>query len=183
MKKFTKKSLMLLVCVALLLTFTVSGTVAYLVAGTNEVTNTFGPAYVTVKVEDEVDGLVKKNVVITNTGNVDAYIRAAIVGYWCNEAGEIVAAWDPEQDGTFNNSLPGNNWTKSGDYYYYTDPVAPGQPTPYALFDTYTVGTPPVEGAHLVMNILVQAVQAEGVTADGKKVVVATWGVDPSTLN
>lgn len=184
MKKFNKKSLVLLICVALLLTVTVSGTVAYLVAGTSEVANTFAPTHVTVDITDNVSNGVKSNVTITNTSNIDAYIRAAIVGYWCNADDEIVAAWDPKDtaQGVFD-GLPGTNWKENGGYYYYTVPVEAGQETGSKLFTTYTVGTPPVEGAHLVMNILVQAVQADGVTADGKKVVVATWGVDPSTLN
>lgn len=184
MKKINKKSLALLICAALLLTFTVSGTVAYLVAGTNEVTNTFTPTHVTVDITDNVSNGVKSNVTITNTSNIDAYIRAAIVGYWCNDDDEIVAAWNPTDttQGVFVD-LPGENWAEYGGYYYYTVPIEPGEETGTKLFTTYTVGTPPVEGAHLVMNILVQAVQADGVTADGKKVVVATWDVDPSTLN
>ena len=183
MKKFNKKSLVLLICVTLLLTFAVSGTVAYLVASTEKVTNTFGPAYVTVEVDDKVDGLRKYDVEITNTGNVDAYIRAAIVGYWCNNDGEIVAAWDPTDtdQGEFG-GLAGTNWVKNGDYYYYTQPVAPGAQTPSALFESYTVKQAPVEGAHLVMNIMAQAIQAEGTDDDGTKAVVAAWGVDPSTL-
>lgn len=58
-------------------------------------TYTFKINQVNVKVRDEVTiagtlsngytGSVKKNVVITNTGNTDAYIRAALVGQWLDE--------------------------------------------------------------------------------------------------
>ena len=41
---------------------------------------------VDVEIEDEVHGFVKDNVVITNTGNVEAYIRAHIVANWWGKA-------------------------------------------------------------------------------------------------
>ena len=45
---------------------------------------------VNLKIEDEIDGegivgMKKENVAITNTGNVDVFIRAAIIGQWLDE--------------------------------------------------------------------------------------------------
>lgn len=179
MKKMTIKTILTLTALALLLTFTVSGTLAYISTKTNEVENVFTPVHVTVDVTDKVDTTtgVKSDVVITNTSNIQAYIRAAIVGYWCDAKGNIVAPWDPtdENQGTFV-GLTGSNWVKSGDYYYYTEKVDAGMPTPNALFTSYTEGTAPVEGAHLVIDILAQAIQAEPASA-----VQEAWGFVPGS--
>ena len=53
---------------------------------------------VNVMIEDEVDATdeEKNNVVITNTGSVDAFIRAAIIGQWLDEEGNPVFGF---QDG------------------------------------------------------------------------------------
>ena len=40
---------------------------------------------VNVKIEDEVNATTKSNVVISNTGTVDAYIRASIIGQWLDD--------------------------------------------------------------------------------------------------
>lgn len=122
-----------------------------------------------ITIEDEVDGDVKKNVVITNTGNIPEYIRVAIIGNWFNADGQVVASWD-ETQGTFT-GLDDGNWTKDGDYHYYTEPVAPGEATPEALFTTYTPPTAPVVGAHFEMLLVVQSVIAD------KTVAASAWGV------
>ena len=158
MKKFNKKSLALLIVAALLLTITVSGTVAYLVDSTNALVNTFKPTYVKVTVEDQIENGVKKNVVITNSSNIDAYVRVAVVANWYDANGKIVAPW--------TGSIPYNSpWFHSGGFYYYPHKVSAGATISPALFDQYTPGTVPVTGAHLEMDIIVQAIQADGMGA------------------
>lgn len=129
-----------------------------------------------VTVTDTVSDNVKSNVVITNTGNVPEYIRAAIVGNWFDASGNIVSAWS-EAQGTFaGKAASGSNWVKNGAWYYYTEPVAPGDETPGKLFTSYTAPTAPVTGAHLEMKIMVQAIIADDTVAS------QSWGVQPSTL-
>lgn len=114
---------------------------------------------VNVKIEDEVSSTVKENIKITNTGNTDAFIRAAIVGQWLDGNGNPVfgftdevfnyyevASWyqdqfvstEPGTHGTFvglagykggNNPL--NNWfyNSTDGFYYYTKVVKPGEAT------------------------------------------------------
>lgn len=176
MKNMKRKTILMLAAAALLLTFTVSGTLAYLVAGTDPVENVFTPAHVSVDVTDNNTATVKSNVVITNTSDIQAYIRAAIVGYWCQDVDGkkiVVADWNPTDttQGEFD-GLTGDGWEKLDDgYYYYTSKVDAGAATGTALFNTYTVGTAPVEGAYLVIDILAQAVQAEP-----KDAAAALWG-------
>lgn len=156
---FKKKAFLVLASVALLLTIAVSSTLAFLTDRTESVTNIFTPTNVDVTVTDTVDGGVKRNVVITNTGNIDAYIRAKVVANW-RLNGEIVGGWT--DDITYNTS----KWTADNGFYYYADPVAPGAYTPVALFNSYEpTQNPPVAGAQLVMDIIVQAVQADGTGA------------------
>lgn len=178
MKNSKNRKLILLLAAVAVLAVAVGGTIAYLVDRTNPLVNTFTPADVGVDITDKVENGVKSNVVIKNTGTTDAYIRARIVGNWVSDDdATIVQAWDPDGDGTFV-GLTGTGWVKRSDgYYYYTSSVAPNGELKdaTALFTSYTV-TKTVEGAHLVLDIMVQAIQSEGGAAKN------AWGVDPSTL-
>lgn len=176
MKKLNKKAILLLALVLVILTGTVSGTIAWLTVKPDPVVNTFIPGKVNVEVTDDVNGKTKSNVVIKNTGNTDAYIRAAVVANWVKD-GKIVAAWD-NSIGTFT-GLSGANWSTGSDgYYYYTNPVAPDTETGSKLFTSYTYTDEdiPVEGATLVMDIIAQAIQSRPVDA----IIEAGWGWTPS---
>lgn len=168
MKKMNRKTIVLLAMALIIMIGAVSGTIAWLTTNTAPVANTFTPGDVEVSVTDNVSGNVKSNVVITNTGNTEAYIRAAIVANWVLD-GKIVAPWT---DSVSINS----GWTKVGNYYYYTSPVAPGAATGSALFTSYTAPEAPVEGAHLEMTILAQAIQSK----PKKALEDAGWGWMPS---
>lgn len=118
-------------------------------------------------------GSSKTNVVITNTGNTDAFIRAAIIGQWLDENGNpvfgftdlvtnqlhTVDSWYEDQfvkklykQGEFtglagykNAGNPLNKWHLGDDgFYYYEDPVPAGDPVPNNLFTDYTVGEAPI---------------------------------------
>ena len=115
-----------LLALALILVCTVGGTVAYLVAHTDPVTNTFTPGEVSCQVEEEFKDnyTVKTEAVVKNTGNVPAYIRVAVVANTIDAQGNITgmetlpAGWLNTED-----------WTKSGDFYYYKGVVQPGDVT------------------------------------------------------
>lgn len=130
-------------------------------------TFTLKPNLLDVDIHDDVDGFEKTNVVITNTGNVEAYIRANIIANWwgTNDAGDegaalgykpnaagdgplmplefyegwkLVNATTDNYGGQFE-GLPGQKWQLAKDgYYYYTDPVDPGKETGNKLFLSYT---------------------------------------------
>lgn len=168
MKKISTKNVLLLTMLLAILTCAIGGTIAWITTSTDSIENTFGPSEVTVTVTDNVTGNVKNNVVITNTGNTDAYIRAAIVANWVKD-NEIVAPWT---DSVSINS----GWVKVGNFYYYTSPVAPGNATGTALFTSYTAPEAPVGGAHLEMNILAQAIQSSPANA----IQDAGWGWQPN---
>lgn len=129
---------LLLAALAVIVMGVVGGTVAYLVTNTTPVTNTFEPGYVTCVINEKgPDGkegfknnfdTVKKNVTVTNTGIVYAYIRAAIIVTWKDSSGNI-AATVPVEGTDYTLELNNTNWTESGGYYYHKGSVAPNAQT------------------------------------------------------
>lgn len=153
-----KKKTIALIALVAILTCAVGGTVAWLVASTAPITNTFTPGSVTCQINEELNGNTKSNVTVTNTGNVDAYIRAAIVINLVDGDGNVYA--QTPVAGTDYTLKLGTGWKKIGDYYYYNGVVAPGVATAN-LIDTCTEKNVP-SGLHLQVTILAEAIQAEG---------------------
>lgn len=171
----TKKPVAL-VALLVLLCCTVAGTLAYLVDKTPEVKNTFEPAKVTTSVlEDPFDGVTKKNVRIKNTGNIDAYIRAAVVVNWADKDGNVYGGAVPTDKGDkkdYDLTLKANNgWIKGTDgYYYYIHPVAPKESTTAIFEDITQLTDDPAEGYGLQITILADGIQSEPGTT-----VVSVW--------
>lgn len=164
MKLNRKKGILLLAAAMLILVCGVGSTLAYLATQTGQVQNTFEPAYVRSSVieEDWKDGdLVKSNVTIKNTGNVSAYIRAAIVVTWKDAAGNTM----PQAPGTGDYTLNiGSDWTKVGDYYYYDKSVAANDSTT-KLIDTCEPNKSYPDGRKLCVEVIGSAIQSEGMGA------------------
>lgn len=180
-----KKSFILLASLALLLTMVIVGTIAFLSDDTTPIVNTFEPVDVTSQVIETVSGNTKSDVKIENTGDVDAYLRAAVVINWLDSDGNICVS--APEGGSYTTGLPtitsstsADTWFKGSDgYYYYTSPVAAGAMTEN-LIGTCTATTVP-PGYRLSVDILCGAVQADGVASDGTtKPVVDAWGVTMS---
>ena len=110
-----------------------------------------------VKVEDMVDGLVKNNLTIQNTGIVTGYIRAAIVGYWKNAEGVIEAPWSPDNgEGTFD-GLNDTDWKKGEDgFYYHLQPVG-GNKFTAELFEEYKLNNVSEQNKDLILEISIVA--------------------------
>lgn len=174
-----KKILLVLASVALLLTVAVSSTLAFLTDRTESVTNVFSPTELTVSIADSVNGNVKSNIVIKNESeDVKAWIRAKVVANW-QINGVVVASW--KDDIVYNTA-----WKKGADgFYYYSEIVDPNTPIPaeHALFASYTAPEAPVKGAQLVMDIIVQGVQAEGIGAANAEAAFNTLEATPAKLN
>ena len=126
-------------------------------------TFTLKPDALDVEITDTVEGFEKSDVKIRNTGNIDAYVRAAIVANWYGDKEDgttgIALGYSKEDGSAFINSwkmvtgttdnyggeftgLPGTNWVKGTDgYFYCTTRVAPGAYTAYPLFNRYVLDT------------------------------------------
>lgn len=160
MKKMTIKTILTLAALALLLTFTVSGTLAYISTSTGNVVNEFTPAKVTCAVSETFKDNTKTNVGVTNTGNTTAWIRAKVVGNWVDAEGKVVAPWTDDISYA-------SGWTKGSDGFYYCNTTTDAGDTTSNLFASYTAGNAPVADAHLELTIVCQAVQ-ENLGANGQ---------------
>lgn len=121
------------------------------------------PELIDVNIEDKVSGFEKTDVVITNTGNIDTFIRAGISANWFGRAGTdygvaagyageessaFVPAWKMSYSGgTFSDNyggsftgLPGTDWVYNANdgFFYYTLKVPAGENTK-TLFTKYAV--------------------------------------------
>lgn len=181
-RKINKRSMALLVSLAVVLTVAVGVTLAYIIDRTQEIQNVFDPAHVkcavvenglkTENYEDTVTASEKKNVQIKNTGDTTAYIRVAIVVTWKNKNGNVWAQAPGEEDYSITWNLTANGWVEGTDgYYYYTDPVAPGDLTGILIKEAKLkegyaapVGTDGTQ-YYLSIEIVASAIQAEGMGA------------------
>lgn len=161
-----KKSLTMLVSLALILLVGVGGTLAYLVTQTGEVKNTFTPAKMEIELEEEFKDDTKSNVYVTNSGEVAAYVRIALVPTWVDDQNQPVAVnatLEDDLDITWDSSL----WVKGGDgFYYYTKAVAPNGGVTENLIKTATVKND--NGYKMDLQVLVQAIQSEPDKAVGE---------------
>lgn len=170
MKNKISKSILLLGSLVLVVCFALGGTVAFLVAQSDPVENVFTPAKVTTYVDEKIDGNVKSNVKIENTGNTDAYIRAAIVVTWKNDEGYIYPK-APVLGSDYTMTF-GSDWQKIGDYYYYKSVVpAKGKTTDLIVSCSPVDGKAPTD-YYLSVEILGSGVQAT------KEAVTEAWGAD-----
>lgn len=171
---FLSLSLLLVTVVA------VDGTLAYLATQSKPVNNTFKPSHVTCEVTENFNGSTKSNVNVTNTSDTDAYIRVKLVSYRVNDAGQHIGGIANVPDFT-----PGTGWVKNGDYYYYKQPVNPGEKPAHDLIGSINlIGSyTDADGGKQVIEVMAEAIQAKGVADDGTKAVVKAWGVDPETLS
>lgn len=173
------KQFILLAAIAVLALGIVGGTSAYLLTSYGPVTNTFTPSHVTCAViEDPFTQKVsteKTNVRIQNTGDTEAYIRAAIIVTWQDSSGNV-SATVPVAGTDYVITFPTNsNWKTDGRYYYYNGSVTPGGITSN-LIESCTVRT--TNGNYtLHVEILADAIQSSPVDA-----IKQAWGIGAATL-
>lgn len=149
-----KKPMTLLVALILVLALAAGGSVAWLVATTGNVENSMEPGKVPVDIEEKINGTVKESIVIKNLGNIDAYVRVAVVANRVDEDGNIVAGAAPVLN------LNADKWQQLSDgYYYYKGVVAPGKATE-------SLGSISFDDAEV--NILAESIQVlGGISGDG----------------
>jgi len=165
-----------LIALALVLAIAVGGTVAYLYMSTHSVENTFTAANVSCKVnEDKFDGTTKTGVTVKNTGNVDAYIRAAIVVNWVDDAGHVLG--EPVKASDYTITGTSTKWEFKDGYYYYSDVVAADGETEDLIGECTPLTTK--DGYYLSVTVLADAIQADGEQAR----IDAGWIAAPSAGN
>lgn len=173
MKRNNKRKVFLCSLI-LILAVTAGVTIAYLTMRTNKVTNTFSAAFVTTDIEEEIDNHVKNDVKVKNTGDIDAYIRAAVVVTWQNAAGDVWGTM-PVEGTDYSIEWTLDNWFVGSDgFYYYKNPVEPEESTKI-LFTECQIkeGVNAPEGNYY-LNV---EILASGIQAEPKTTVESVWGV------
>ncbi len=176
MKKFAKPVIGLL---ALLMILGVGSTLAFLIDSDEPVENIFTPSRVTSEVLEGEDGntfngTVKEKVRIKNTGDTDAYIRAAVVVTWkkLEEDGTYSVYGQAPVEGTdyemiwwntkSDDDLHDDSWEKGSDGFYYHKAVVEDGGSTSILFTDCKLAedaTAPV-GYGLNVEIICSAIQA-----------------------
>ena len=187
MKKRNNKSFLLLASLALIVTAVIGTTMAYLVSDTPAVTNTFTPATVDSRVDEDFDYNVKNDVRIQNTGDIKAYIRAKVVVTWQDTYGNVYGKkpettlgcphnnCDCDYTITYNlgdqqkNDVSGSTagkWTLANDGFYYWSSEVPATKFTGILIESCSpVANKAPAGYNLHVEILAEAIQAEGMGA------------------
>lgn len=113
------------------------------------------------------------------------YIRAKIVAVIKNADGSAVGS-DFNLEYTFESADTDWNWIKGEDgYYYYKDPVKPGESTSN-LLENLSITSPTssqleTEKLFIEFNVLADTVEVKG--ANGIEGAIIAWGVNPKTGN
>lgn len=159
------RTAVLLIAVLLLITTAVGSTAAFLVTKTKPVVEAFAYAQVSCQVTDTMG--------VKNTGTAQAYIRASYAVNWLDGEENIVAAV-PEDYSCDLAENPQGAWVEGGDgYFYYPDPVDPGDETPSLL--TCSVSYPENPKYTLSVEVVAEAIQSNPAEAAED-----AWGVTVS---
>lgn len=166
------RMIMMIAAAALLLTMAVGGTMAWLSAKDEPITNTFRPSEVNCKVTEHYDESKneKSQVNVQNTGDTSAYIRVKLVTYRTNDAGEHIGGTAEVPAFTL-----GDKWVQHTDgYYYYTLPVEADDSPATVLADEIQLATDykDADGGHQALDVMAEAIQSEPAKAVGE-----AWGV------
>lgn len=176
--KTNRKAPVALVAILVLLCCAVAGTVAFLIDSTGPVKNTFEPSHVTTYVEEKFENGEKKDVRIQNTGDIDAYIRVAVVVNWADEAGNVYGE-KPVKDTDYTisyNTGANDGWFKGSDgYYYCKTAITPNASTPVLISSCAPVTGRAPAGYALQVTIL-----ADGIQSVPTSTVAGVWGVTVS---
>ncbi len=158
----------------LLVALAIGGTLAWLTARSENVTNSFTVGHVSCEVTENFNKTTgeKENVNVKNTGDVPAYIRVKLVTYRTNDQGQHIGGTAELPSFTL-----GENWVEYGGYYYYTLPVAAGEKPTANLTDsmTLTAGYDDADGGKQAVDVMAEAIQSVPAQAVGE-----AWGVSIS---
>lgn len=166
--------IVLLAAILLFSALAVGGTVAWLTANTDDVANTFTPSHVSCEVTETFDSKTKSNVNVKNTSDIDVYIRVKLVTYRVNDQGQHIGGTAEIPTFTLE-----KNWGENDGYYYYTKPVAPNNQPETNLISSITLtdSYKDADGGKQVIEVMAEAIQAQGTDANGKTPTELAWGV------
>ncbi len=173
-KRTVPWSVVVILSVFLLAAASVAVLRAYYLRDAGNVIGSLQNAQVSCEILETVDAAdnTKEEVKVKNTSTVDVYIRVRLVSYWKTPSGKITA----RNSSTLQLTL-GENWIAGEENtYYYKYPVKSMQDTSNLLGSEIQLLVD-TEGYIPVIEVLAEAIQAEGKTASGIPAVTDAWGV------
>ena len=177
-RKRTAKASAVLIAMLLLGCLAVGGTVAFLMDTDGPLQNLFNPSQVVTEVLEDIktDNTKKQDVRIQNSGNTDAWIRAAVVVTWQNRDGEIYGK-APVEGEDYDIQWGSEDWLLGADgFYYWKYPVAPNGATGI-LIESCTQKKHP-SGYYLTVEIIGSGIQSKPVRVFNTK-----WASSGLTAN
>lgn len=190
-RRKTKKVNALLLSLLLILCVSVGGTAAYLIHSSDPVVNTFTPSKITTDIEEELDGDVKSNVAIKNTGDTEAYIRSAVVITWQDKDGNVYgqmpkacmestcahASCGADYAIQYNLVTSDEGWIKSSDgFYYWTKPVlSQAENSEKCTTGTLIATCKPLKNAPAAGYYLNVEIIGSGIQSKPTSVVTSNW--------
>lgn len=166
-RRKTKRPLVVLCSLLLLLSVAVGGTMAFLKSQDDSATNQFVPGHVGCYVNGNA-------VSLTAETNVPTYVRVRFVINWVDADGNV---YPGDVTGVKLNVLSG--WTNHNNYYYYPTMLEPGKTETTSAFTSgFEYGARPAdipEEYNLQVTVLAEAVQAVGRTADSTPSYQDSW--------
>ena len=150
-----KTALILSLC--LIFALAVGTTFALLKADTDPVTNTFTAAKSGTDIVEELDGNLKKSIIVKNTGTAVSYVRVKLVMNWVDGDGNVSA-----EPVNITVDYDNTNWFEQDGIYYYKMPVAPEGKTENLLQENSPITEPTDKpaGCHLEVTVLAESIQA-----------------------
>ena len=155
------KRIFVVLAIACFCCLSVAQTLAFISTKTEQKINTFVPAQVSCEISESFENNVKKDVKVQNTGNTDAYIRAAIVVNWKDKDGNIYGGAKPILNTNYTLELNMSDWAVGADgYYYHRIPIAPNQFTEVLIRECKEAeNSNPPAGYSLSVEIVASAIQ------------------------
>lgn len=149
----SKKPLLLLLSLVLVVALAVGGTLAWLTAKTEPVVNTFTAGTGGTNIEEEVTETEKKSVIVENEGNVDMYVRVKFVINRIDEQGNVLGSADVTPQLT-------SDWEPINGCYYYKGILGAGAKTSNILEQPITLKDQ--DGNLYEVNVMAQTIQVGG---------------------
>lgn len=149
----SKKPLLLLLSLVLVVALAVGGTLAWLTAKTDPVVNTFTAGTGGTNIVETVTPTEKTSVKIQNTGDIDVYVRVRLVINCIDADNNIIAGTKPTVQIK-------EGWTFYGDYYYYNGTIGENETTSELLNAPITLDDG--QGNLYEVNVMAQTIQVGG---------------------
>ena len=169
-----QKALIIALVTLIVISVGTVGTLAYIHSKAGAIENKFVPGSIDGQINETIEGAVKKDVKVKNTGKSPAYVRVALVVEAFDAENNLVAMPNLTLDDAFDvTGLDSNTaWVKGNDGYYYHKAIVEPTASTTALFASATVdstfkSTLPA-GVNVSLTVVAELIQ--------KNAVEEAWG-------